>query len=69
MAELDERGVATRQGTHAPVLTGLYRERYGVRPDDFPKRCSPTGSRSRCRSIPQLTDDEQALVRELTAAF
>ena len=36
--ELDRRGVATRQGTHAPVLTRLYRERYGVRPGGLPER-------------------------------
>lgn len=36
MAALEEDGIATRPGTHAPVLTGLYRDRYGLGEEDFP---------------------------------
>lgn len=36
MAELEEKGVATRQGTHAPVLTDFYSRRYGFKKDQFP---------------------------------
>lgn len=36
MAALEDEGIATRPGTHAPVETGLYRERYGLRPGQFP---------------------------------
>ncbi len=68
MATLDERGVATRQGTHAPVLTRLYRERYGVRPDDFPNAVLADRLSIALPLYPQLTDEEQAtVVRELTA--
>jgi len=37
MAALEEAGIATRPGTHAPVLTKLYRERNGFGLDDFPQ--------------------------------
>ncbi|MDS4016037.1 MAG: DegT/DnrJ/EryC1/StrS family aminotransferase [Candidatus Accumulibacter sp.] len=36
MARLQERGISTRPGTHAVHLLGYYRERYGIRPDDYP---------------------------------
>src|SRR5205814_7985182 len=36
MLTLEERGIATRQGTHAPVLLDVYAERYGLRREQFP---------------------------------
>ncbi len=36
MAALERDGIATRPGTHAPVETPLYRERYGLRQGQFP---------------------------------
>lgn len=36
MARLQERGVSTRPGTHAVHQLGYYRDRYGIRPDDYP---------------------------------
>lgn len=36
MERLQEAGIATRPGTHAIHMLGLYRERFGYRPDDFP---------------------------------
>ena len=36
MSRLQERGIATRQGTHAPVLLSFYSQRYGLRPEDYP---------------------------------
>ena len=36
MAELHERGVATRPGTHAVHMLGYYRQRFGFDLDDFP---------------------------------
>lgn len=64
MSRLDERGVATRQGTHAPVLTRLYRERYGVRPEDFPNAVLADRLSIALPLYPQLTDAEQATVVE-----
>lgn len=36
MRWLHERGISTRPGTHAVHTLGLYRERYGFSPEDFP---------------------------------
>ena len=36
MERLQEQGIATRPGTHAVHMLGLYRERFGIHPDDFP---------------------------------
>lgn len=36
MQTLHEQGVATRPGTHAVHMLGYYRDRYGLRPEDFP---------------------------------
>lgn len=36
MEKLQERGISTRPGTHAVHMLGLYKERYGCLPEDFP---------------------------------
>ena len=36
MEKLKEAGIATRPGTHAVHMLGFYRDRYGIKPDDFP---------------------------------
>jgi perosamine synthetase len=36
MERLQAAGIATRPGTHAVHMLGLYRERFGLSPDDFP---------------------------------
>jgi dTDP-4-amino-4,6-dideoxygalactose transaminase len=36
MSALEREGIATRPGTHAPVETALYRDRYGLRSGQFP---------------------------------
>jgi dTDP-4-amino-4,6-dideoxygalactose transaminase len=36
MERLQQRGVSTRPGTHAVHLLGVYRDRYGIAPGDFP---------------------------------
>ncbi|WP_416897827.1 MAG: DegT/DnrJ/EryC1/StrS family aminotransferase [Minwuia sp.] len=36
MEALQEMGVSTRPGTHAVHMLGLYRDRYGLAPHDFP---------------------------------
>jgi dTDP-4-amino-4,6-dideoxygalactose transaminase len=35
MARLEARGIATRQGTHAPHIQAYYAEKYSYRPEDF----------------------------------
>jgi len=36
MKQLLEQGISTRPGTHAVHMLGLYRDGYGIHPDDFP---------------------------------
>jgi perosamine synthetase len=36
MAQLQENGISTRPGTHAVHLLGLYRDKYNLKPEDFP---------------------------------
>ncbi|MFN2471690.1 MAG: DegT/DnrJ/EryC1/StrS family aminotransferase [Gaiellaceae bacterium] len=70
MAELDRRGIATRQGTHSPVLTRVYRERYRLRPEDFPNAVLADRLSLAVPLYPQLTDKEQEIVvAELRSAF
>lgn len=64
MEKLQEAGIATRPGTHAVHMLGYYRDRFGVRPDDFP------GARDADRyslAIPlhnRMSDDDYAYVAE-----
>lgn len=37
MGALEDRGIATRPGTHAAALAGFYRDKYGIRPGDLPR--------------------------------
>jgi len=37
MEVLQERGISTRPGTHALHLLGYYQQKFGLRPDDFPR--------------------------------
>jgi dTDP-4-amino-4,6-dideoxygalactose transaminase len=62
MAALEEHGVATRQGTHAPVNTGFYARKYGLRPDDYPNATLAEKLTLALPLYPQLTDDDQAFV-------
>ena len=70
MAELERRGVSTRQGTHSPVLTGLYSERYGLRPEDYPSSVLADRLSLALPLYPQMTDEEQStVVNELRSVF
>jgi dTDP-4-amino-4,6-dideoxygalactose transaminase len=69
MSRLEERGIATRQGTHAPVLTTLYSERYGLRAEEFPNSVLADRLSLALPLFPQMTDAEQeTVVSELERA-
>src|SRR5205823_3147939 len=59
MTRLEDRGIATRQGTHAPVLTELYAEKYSLRPEAFPNGVIADRVTLALPLYPQMTDDEQ----------
>lgn len=69
MAQLEEQGIATRQGTHAPVLLGYYTQKYGLRPDDFPAAYLADRLSLTLPLYPQMSDDEQDRVVEALCAI
>jgi perosamine synthetase len=58
MAALEAEGIATRPGTHAPVETGLYRDRYRLRPWQFPVATLAAGLSLALPLFAGLGDDE-----------
>ena len=70
MLKLEERGIATRQGTHAPVILDVYAERYGLRREQFPNAVIADRLSLALPLYPQLTDgDQERVVRELLRAY
>jgi perosamine synthetase len=62
MADLEAKGIATRQGTHAPVLLGVYAKRYALRPEEFPSAILADKLTMSLPLYPQMTDAEQDCV-------
>jgi len=70
MEQLESQGIATRPGTHAPPFQGLYREKYGIRTEDFPAAAIAEQLSLALPLFPQMTDAEQDTVCEaLVSAF
>lgn len=67
MAYLESEGIATRQGTHAPVNTGFYAGKYGFSPSDFPNATMAEKLTLALPLYPQLSEGEQAFVVETLA--
>jgi dTDP-4-amino-4,6-dideoxygalactose transaminase len=64
MEKLQQMGISTRPGTHAPHMLAYYAKKYGIRPGDFPgaKDCNDFSM-----SIPlfnKMTNDDYAYVVE-----
>jgi perosamine synthetase len=62
MARLESAGIATRQGTHAPVLLEYYASKYALRPEDFPRSWFADRLSLSLPLYPQMTDEEHATV-------
>ena len=70
MSSLEAKGIATRQGTHAPVLTDYYAQKYSLRPEQFPVSFAGDRLTLALPLYPQMTDAEQdTVVTELAHAF
>lgn len=59
MSALENEGIATRQGTHAAALTGYYRRKYGITPEDYPNAAIAERATLTLPLYPQMTDAEQ----------
>jgi perosamine synthetase len=62
MEQLEQRGVATRQGTHATHLLGYYKSKYGFRADTFPNAWIADSLTLALPLYAQMTDEEQGYV-------
>jgi perosamine synthetase len=62
MQKLDDGGIATRQGTHAPVAQGYYAKKYGLRPEQFPNALLADRLSLSLPVYAQLTQAEQETV-------
>ncbi len=70
MRGLERAGIQTRQGTHSPVLTGYYSQKYGLRPEQFPSSYAADRLSLALPLYPQMTDDDQStVVAELERAL
>jgi dTDP-4-amino-4,6-dideoxygalactose transaminase len=64
MDELELVGIATRQGTHSPILQGFYREKYGLRAEEFPNAVLADRLSMSLPLFPQMTTEDQDRVIE-----
>jgi dTDP-4-amino-4,6-dideoxygalactose transaminase len=64
MDALEAAGVATRPGTHAVHALGLYRDKYGIQPSDFPNALIADRLTLALPLYAQLTAQEQDYVVE-----
>jgi perosamine synthetase len=70
MMRLEEKGIATRQGTHAPILQGYYAEKYKLQPEQFPHAYLADRLSLTLPLYVQMTEAEQAMViDELKRSF
>jgi dTDP-4-amino-4,6-dideoxygalactose transaminase len=70
MTQMERRGIATRQGTHAAALTAYHSDRYGIDRGDFPMAAIAERLSLALPLYPDMTDEEQELVlTELRSAF
>jgi perosamine synthetase len=70
MTRMEAAGVATRQGTHAPVTQAYYTAKYGFTRERFPNAVLAEALSLSLPIYAQMTDDEiDTVVRELERAF
>jgi dTDP-4-amino-4,6-dideoxygalactose transaminase len=62
MMTLETQGIATRQGTHAPVILGYYAQKYDLHPEQFPNAYLADRLSLTLPLYPQMTDEEQDFV-------
>ena len=70
MTAMEAAGIATRQGTHAAALTGFYRQKYGLRREEFPNAAIAERLSIALPLFAAMSDSMQELVvEELTRCY
>ena len=64
MAALEREGISTRPGTHAPVAATVYRDRFGVRAEDYPRALIAESASLALPLYAGLSDDQLERVIE-----
>ena len=64
MMRLEERGIATRQGTHAAVIQRYYAEKYDLHPEQFPNAYIADRLSLTLPLFVQITEGEQRQVHD-----
>lgn len=67
MAQLEDLGIATRQGTHSVPALGYYREKYKIRPETYPHALIADRLTITLPLYAEMTDEEQQYVMEKLA--
>ena len=62
MDRLEAKGIATRPGTHAVHMLGYYKQKYGLRAEDFPNAYIADRLSLTLPLYPQMTEEEQHYV-------
>lgn len=62
MADLEEKGVATRQGTHAVHTLNYYKKKYSLKDEDYLNSLAADRLSMTIPLYPQMTDEEQEYV-------
>ncbi len=64
MVALEEKGISTRQGTHAVTLQDYYRKKYAIQANDYPNANIADKLTIALPLYPQLTEEDQQYVVE-----
>ena len=62
LQNLEEMGIATRQGTHAVHMLGYYKKRFGYRPEDYPNAYACDHLSITLPLYVQMSDEDQEFV-------
>lgn len=62
MEILQQKGISTRPGTHAVHMLGLYRDKFGIKPEDFPCAQDADGQSMAIPLHNRMTADDYAYV-------
>jgi perosamine synthetase len=69
MKQLELRGISTRQGTHAPAHLPYFRQKYRIKPDDFPNAYMADRLSLALPLFPGMTEEELAYVCHSIQSF